>query len=268
MCTLQHAQQASEPDSDTARLRAAEFWCRYIRYLSDQGLDTDVHSAITRSTATFCSKRPDMLLFAALLHEVSGRATQARELLQKLHGEIAPRSLEVVSRFANYERRAGNVSAGTALYEAALAEELSHGDSDMCTYLALQYAAYVRDASARAADAQGGEGAQEDEVATVAAGKDGAAAIVQRCLDRFPERMELWQGAIATAEAGCWGADRCDRVLDVYTQAVHAQRKVPKPAEGVLLTQTSGAVHCSELGLRVPAGLPRLGNLRRCRLCT
>lgn len=51
--------------SCAAASAAAEFWCRYVRYLEAIGSQENAEGAVQRATLVYCKARPEMHLFAA-----------------------------------------------------------------------------------------------------------------------------------------------------------------------------------------------------------
>ena len=92
--------------------------------------------ALSRAARIFCAGRPDCLLTCALLHEINGEIASATEILDLLNTSIAPRSLECVSRHANFQRRINNGPRALELIKALLAEFRTAGDEATVVWLA------------------------------------------------------------------------------------------------------------------------------------
>lgn len=96
--------------------------------------------AIQRATRVFCRPRPEVHLCAAavldcrayssdLTPEQREQATAAaREALRTASTEVAPRALDVVSRYANFERRLGNTEYARSLLRGLLDAAIQAGD--------------------------------------------------------------------------------------------------------------------------------------------
>lgn len=96
--------------------------------------------AIQRATRVFCRPRPEVHLCAAAVldcRSFSSDLTQeqreqareaAREALHTACTEVAPRALDVVSRYANFERRAGNIEYARSLMRSLLDAAIEAGD--------------------------------------------------------------------------------------------------------------------------------------------
>lgn len=120
--------------------RYAEFWTRYLCFLNRCAILPDLPAirkyALSRAAHIFCTGRPDMILSCALLHEIHSEADDAKALFSALHTTVAPRSLECVSRHANFQRRVGEGARAIELIQSLLAEFRTAGDEATVVWLA------------------------------------------------------------------------------------------------------------------------------------
>jgi hypothetical protein len=185
-------------------LCCAEFWCRYFAFLHKAKMpDAPVilDYAIQRATRVFCRPRPEVHLCAAavldcrafssnLTAEQREQATAAaRDALRTASTEVAPRALDVVSRYANFERRLGNTEYARSLLRSLLSAAIQAGDPAAVEELAEANISF-EDAVRSSAQAQAQAGAVEsratanagsaaNEEAAANAANSGAAADVE-----------------------------------------------------------------------------------------
>ena len=67
----------------------AEFWERYVRFLSDGGDLIAAREALQRCTHTHCQARPEAHLFAAQFEELHGTITAARAAFELVTEQLA-----------------------------------------------------------------------------------------------------------------------------------------------------------------------------------
>lgn len=65
----------------------------------------NAESALQRAATVFCKQQPDTHIMAARYDERHGRIEAAREKLQHVIQQLAPRLLSAVDAAANFERR-------------------------------------------------------------------------------------------------------------------------------------------------------------------
>lgn len=76
-----------------------------MRYLEGQSRIEEADNALQRAVGVFCKLRPEMQLFAARYDERHGRVNEARERYVHILDELAPRLLQAITAYANFERR-------------------------------------------------------------------------------------------------------------------------------------------------------------------
>lgn len=98
-----------------------EFWIRYSRFLEMKVGDVEAaREVLTRAAEKFMTKRPGARLALAQFEEVHGDAGAARQHYETIINQIAPTHLESLIKFANFEKRQGDLSKAIELYTKAV----------------------------------------------------------------------------------------------------------------------------------------------------
>ncbi|KAJ4462373.1 putative pre-mRNA-processing factor 39 [Paratrimastix pyriformis] len=98
------------------------FWMRYIDFLRvDADSEEETRAAFKDATAHALKTRPNMYLARAAFEESTGHPEEARRVFVTLHTTVAPDLVEVLVRYANFERRQGRHAEALRILEEALA---------------------------------------------------------------------------------------------------------------------------------------------------
>jgi len=115
-----------------------EFWLRFSSYVEPHD-SVAAEEILSRAALKFVKRRPEISFAYASLLELNGKSEEARHVYENVLAKIAPGLLEGAIRFANFERRQGNLQAADDL----LSQSLSTIDSKSVAYLSAFYARFL-----------------------------------------------------------------------------------------------------------------------------
>ncbi|GBG85973.1 hypothetical protein CBR_g40786 [Chara braunii] len=153
----------------------SEYWIRYVDHLEGAGQLEQAEDALVRAATIFVKRRPEVHLYAARYYEKHENTAAARKHYELLCTELAVGLLEAVLKYANLERRQGNLDKAKAVFEAALEAEKSKDDPKTFVHLTMQYARFL------------------DQVTR---NTEKAREVFREAVERVPFSKALWQGFI------------------------------------------------------------------------
>eukprot|EP00708_Paratrimastix_pyriformis_P002120 GAFH01000859.1.p1 GENE.GAFH01000859.1~~GAFH01000859.1.p1 ORF type:complete len:457 (-),score=182.87 GAFH01000859.1:257-1627(-) len=190
------------------------FWMRYIDFLRvDADSEEETRAAFKDATAHALKTRPNMYLARAAFEESTGHPEEARRVFVTLHTTVAPDLVEVLVRYANFERRQGRHAEALRILEEALAGAKDKTRLFLSMFTAKFYALIQR---------AEGLGLPEGQTA-MGRGR----AILDAALEAHPDNFDLWVFAINLETSfGGMTPESQERVFALYSRVLAASSPI------------------------------------------